>query len=257
MSRRPTAHRIVAAVAVAVMMTAATRASAETVTMSFSKTTGTAPVGVTYTIGGNTTSTSITPGPYYWQQTGSPMNANFGASIATFCVELNQGFPSGSANYTVNTLAAVKGTATADAIQKLFANNYNSAWASSSFGGSTASTAFQLALWELTYDGASGALGTGNFKYTGSLTSGVGLAAKNMLAALAGTSSSSFGSLFPGQQVVWLSNGSSQDQIAIITPKVPGGPVPAPPSIILAGLALGTGLFGRVVRRRKVAEAVS
>ncbi len=57
--------------------------------------------------------------------------------------------------------------------------------------------------------------------------------------------------------MVWLSNGSAQDQIAIITPKVPGGPVPAPPSIILAGLALGTGMFGRVLRRRKVADAVS
>jgi hypothetical protein len=256
MSRRP-AHRIVAAVAVAALMSVATRASAETVTMSFSKTTGASPVGVTYTIGGSTTSTSITPGPYYWQQTGSPMNSNFNSSIATFCVELNQGFPSASADYTVNSLASVKGAATADAIQKLFANNYNTAWASSSFTGSTNSTAFQLALWELVYDGASGVLGTGNFQYTGSLTSGVGLAAKNMLAALAGTSSSSFGSLYPGQQVVWLSNGSKQDQITIITPKVPTPGVPVPPTIVLAGLALGTGMFGRVFRRRKVAEAVS
>lgn len=256
MSRRPSAHRIVAAVAVAVMMTAATRASAETVTMSFSKTTGTAPVGVTYTIGGTTTSTSITPGPYYWQQTGTPMNSNFGSSIATFCVELNQGFPSASENYTVNTLASVAGTSKAGAIEKLFANNYNSSWANSSFTGSTAATAFQLALWELVYDGAAGALGSGNFRYTGSLTSGVGLAAANMLAALAGTSTSAFSSLFPNKQVVWLSNGTKQDQIVII-PKAPDVPVPAPPSVVLAGLALGTGVFGRLIRRRKLAATVS
>ena len=63
--------RLVAALAVAVLMSAATRASAETVSLDFTKTTASAPVGVTYTIGGSTTSTSITPGPYYWQQTGS------------------------------------------------------------------------------------------------------------------------------------------------------------------------------------------
>jgi hypothetical protein len=254
MSRRPSALRLFA---VAAMLSVASTASAETVSLDFTKTTGTAPVGVQYTIGGTTTSTSITPGPYYWQQTGSPMNSNFASNIATFCVELNQGFPSASADYTVNSLASVAGSAKAGAIEKLFANNYNSSWANSSFTGSTNSTAFQLALWELVYDGPSGTLGGGNFRYTGSLTSGVGLAAKNMLAALAGTSSSAFSSLYPNSQIVWLSNGSKQDQITII-PKVPDVPgVPAPPSILLAGLALGTGVFGRVFRRRKIAEAVS
>jgi len=246
-------------VAVAGLMLGSSRASAETVSLDFTKTTGTAPVGVTYTISGSTTSTSITPGPYYWQQTGSPMNSNFGSTVATFCVELNQTFPAGTSSgaFNVTSLAAVKGTATADAIQKLFGNNYNTAWASSSFTGSTNSTAFQLALWELVYDGTGGALGTGNFTYTGSLTSGVGLAAKNMLTALGSTSSSAFGAAFPNSQVVWLSSGSFQDQIAIV-PHVPPPPgVPAPPSIVLAGLALGTGLFGRAFRRRKdVAAAV-
>jgi hypothetical protein len=261
MSPRPVPIRrvrwVAAAVAVVGLMLGSSRASAETVSLNFSKTTGTAPVGVAYTIGTTTTTTSITPGPYYWQQTGSPLNSNFGSTVATFCVELNQGFAASSASYTVSALGAVKSAATTDAIQKLFANNYNSAWASSTFTGSTASTAFQLALWELVYDGPGGALGTGNFKYTGSLTSGVGLAAVNMLSALAGTSSTAFNSLFPNSQVVWLSNGSYQDQITL-APKAPQPPgVPAPPSIILAGLALGTGLFGRVLRRRKVAEVVS
>jgi hypothetical protein len=245
--------------AVAGLMLGSSRASAETVSLDFTKTTGTAPVGVSYTIGTTTTTTSITPGPYYWQQTGSPMNSNFGSTVATFCVELNQGTPGGpdSVVFTVTALAAVKSSATTTAIQKLFANNYSSAWANSSFGGEEASTAFQLALWELVYDGPTGSLGGGNFKYTGSTTSGVGLTAKNMLSALAGSSASSFGSLFPNSQVVWLSNGSYQDQLAIIpkAPDVPG--VPAPPSIVLAGLALGTGLFGRTFRRRKdVAAAV-
>ena len=254
MSPRPAALRLVA---VAALMSVATTASAETVTLDFTKTTGSATVPVTYTIGSTTTSTSITPGPYYWQQTGSPMNSNFGSTVATFCVELNQGFPSASADFTVSALASVAGTAKAGAVEKLYANNYSSAWANPSFTGSSTSTAFQLALWELVYDGPSGALGTGNFKYTGSLSSGVGLAAKNMLAALAGTSSSAFGNAFGGAQVVWLSNGNKQDQITIINPKVPETPVPAPPSVVLAGLALGTGVFGRVFRRRKVAGAVS
>ncbi|HUR54714.1 MAG TPA: hypothetical protein VMZ71_11320, partial [Gemmataceae bacterium] len=168
-------------------------------------------------------------------------------------------FPAGSTSgvFTVESVAAVEGTATADAIQKLFVNNYNTAWANSSFAGSSTATAFQLALWELVYDGPGGNLGNGNFTYAGALNSGVGKSAKDMLNDLAGTSSSSFGSLFPNTQVVWLSSGSFQDQITVV-PKVPDVPVPAPPSIVLAGLALGTGLFGRAFRRRKeVAAAVS
>jgi len=260
MSPRPVpvsrARWVAAALAVTGLMLGSSRASAETVSLDFTHTTGTAPVGVTINGGAPV---SITPGPYYWQQTGSPMNSNFGSTVATFCVELNQGFPAGTSSgvYTVNSLASVKGTATADAIQKLFANNYSTAWASSSFAGSTTSTAFQLALWELVTDGTGGNLGSGNFTYTGSLSSGVGLAAKNMLTALGSTSSSAFGGAFPNTQVAWLSSGSFQDQIVVV-PKIPDVPgVPAPPSILLAGLALGTGLFGRAFRRRKeVADAV-
>ena len=254
MSRRPAA---LCFLAVAAMMSVAPTASAETITMAFSTMTGSAPVGVTYTIGGTTTSTSVTPGPFYWQQTGSPLNSNFGSTVATFCVEVNQQFQSAGTDFTVNSLASVTGTAKATAIEKLYANNYNSAWANPSFTGSTNSTAFQLALWELVHDGPNEALASGNFKYTGSLSSGAGLAAKNMLTDLAGTSSSAFGTLFGNAHLVWLSNGSKQDQITLLIPRVPDTPVPAPPSIVLAGLALGTGVFGRVFRRRKVAEAVS
>ena len=255
---RPRPVRWLAATAVlAGLLCGSSRAAAETVSLGFTNTTGSAPVGIQYTIGGVTSSASITPGPYYWQQTGAPINSNFGATVATFCVELNQGFSPTTAVYTVDPLATIKSAATTDAVMKLWANNYSSTWGAKVFAGSPTSTAFQLALWELVYDGPGGALGTGNFKYTGSLTSGVGLAAANMLAALAGTSSSAFASLYPNSQLVWLSNGTYQDQIAII-PKVPGGTVPAPPSIMLAGFALCSGLFGRVLRRRKeVAAAVS
>jgi hypothetical protein len=238
------------------LLCGSSRATAETVSLGFQNTTGSAPVGVQFTIGGSTQSASITPGPYYWQQTGSPMNSNFGAQVATFCVELNQGFPPTSGVFTVDSLGSVRSAAVTDAIQKLWANNYSSSWAARTFAGSTASTAFQLALWELVYDGPGGALGGGNFRYTGSLTSGVGLAAANMLAALSTTSSSKFASLFPTSQLVWLSNGSYQDQLTI-APKPAAGVVPAPPSIVLAGLALCSGLFGRSLRRRKeVVEAV-
>ncbi|HUR54413.1 MAG TPA: hypothetical protein VMZ71_09795, partial [Gemmataceae bacterium] len=85
MSARPVPSRrvrwIAAAVAVTGLVLGSSRASAETVSLDFTKTTGSEPVHVTYNGGAEI---ALTPGPYYWQQTGSPMNSNFSSTVATF-----------------------------------------------------------------------------------------------------------------------------------------------------------------------------
>lgn len=258
MSPRPAHHRrirlIAAALATAGLLVGSSRASAETVSLYIDKTTGSAPVPVKYTIGGTTSTASVTPGPYYWHQVGTPLNSNFPANVTTFCVELNQGFPTPSSTYTVDALGAKVNAATATAITKLYGNHYDSAWNSTSFGGSAASTAFQIALWELVYDGPGSTLGSGNFRYNGSTTSASTLAA-SWLAGLASESTAAFTTKFGSQQLVWLSNGSKQDQLTL--KDSPQGAVPAPPSIVLAGLALVSGLSGRALRRRKAADAAN
>lgn len=258
MSPRPVPVRgtrfLVAAVAVAGVLVSSSRASAESISLYYDRAAnpGTG-VSVSFN-GGNSFST--TPGPYYWHQTGNPMNSNFPANVTTFCVELSQGFPSGSEPFTVEALGAKVSGAKATAITKLWGAHYDTAWEKTGFGGTPQSTAFQLALWELVYDGPGGALNNGNFRYTGASSNASTLAA-SWLSALASTPASVFSTNFGTSQLVWLSNKHKQDQITMIPgPKVPSV-VPAPPSAVLAGFALCSGLVGRALRRRKdVAGAV-
>src|SRR5438874_8152497 len=99
-------------------------------------------------------------GPLYWHDNNLPPNPNFPPPTTTFCIELAAGqiLPSVGTNvvFGVTTLSAAPtiGTqAKADAITELYGRYYNTAWNNPATGASNDSIAFQLALWELTYDG--------------------------------------------------------------------------------------------------------
>ncbi len=245
------------------LLIGSSRAAAGTVDLQFDQTTGTSAVSIKYTIGGTTTTESAVPGPYYWHQVGSPLNSSFPNSVTTFCVELNQYISTGNQyTYTSTALASQSGVTALEAtdITKLWGAYYNaSAWDNTSFTGSLQSTAFQLALWKLVYDGGTNLnLTSGNFVIPGATASSLnntttadGLA-QTWLNALAGTSSSIFSTNFSGEQLVWLSNSWSQDQLTMIPSSTPPTVVPAPPGLVLAGIGF-LGLIGRSVRRRKVA----
>ena len=111
MSFRPTpfgGRWLAATVALAGLLAGSSRASAETVSLLFDHTNGAAGVPVQYTIGGTTSTASPQPGPYYWQQTGSPINSNLPGNLATFCVELNQTFDGSATTYNVDPLSAIR-----------------------------------------------------------------------------------------------------------------------------------------------------
>src|SRR6185437_7568534 len=125
-------------------------AAADTVNLTFEHTTRSPAVSV------NVKGTSVTgtPGPYYWQESNAPAGSPFPNPTTTFCVELTQHISTGHTyTYTETPLAATPGVNATEAtlISELWGAHFNTAWESSSFTGSSASTAFQLALWELVY----------------------------------------------------------------------------------------------------------
>lgn len=147
----------------------------------------------------------------------------------------------------------------ADAITELYGRYYNKDWNQSSFTGSEDSVAFQIALWELVYDGPPSGenptdLSNGVF-YINSPSSYGYATAQTWLNSLTGDTSS-FATRFPNEQLVALvapSPGvkpldSYQDQIAMIPIAVP-----APPGVILAGIGF-VGLLGSRRLRRKPIE---
>src|SRR2546423_1778267 len=84
-----------AALAAVLLLALAPRASADTLTMQFTGTTGSS--SVSYSLNGN--AGNAVPGPYYWNCTPPP---NGGSNpVATFCIELTQGIPSGNINFNV------------------------------------------------------------------------------------------------------------------------------------------------------------
>lgn len=238
------------------------RAAAGTVDLVFDQTTGTAGVSVQFKIGSATTTSTVTPGPYYWHEVNAPANSAFPNPTTTFCVELNQTISTGTGyTYTTTPLASQAGVTALEAtdISKLWGAYYNTAWNSKSFTGSVQSTAFQLALWKLVYDGGTNlSLLSGNFLIPGATaasltnTSTAAGLAQTWLNALAGTSSSIFSTNLPGKQLVWLSNGSAQDQLTMVSTPQTVVTTPAPPGLVLAGIGF-VGLVGRSLRRRSPA----
>jgi hypothetical protein len=248
-----------AVLAVAGLIASPPRAVADSVTLQFNQTTASAAVSVQYTIGGVAKAETAVPGPYYWTPVTQPLNSTFPNPTTTFCVELNQTISTGQQyTYTVTPLASQSGVTATEAadISKLWGAYYNSAWGSTSFAGSLQSTAFQLALWKLVYDGGTNlSLLSGDFVIPGATASSLsntstaaGLA-QSWLNALAGTPSSIFSTNFSGEQLEWLSNSWSQDQLTMVPTPHPNVVTPAPPGVVLAGIGF-LGLLGRSIRRR-------
>jgi hypothetical protein len=250
---------LTACVVVASLVASSSRASADSVGLKFDQTTSSPGVSVQYTIGGVTSTETAIPGPYFWTPTSQPLNSTFPNPTSTFCVELNQTISTGNTySYTVSPLASQSGVTSTEAtdITKLWGAYYNTAWESTSFNGSLQSTAFQLALWKLVYDGGTNlSLLSGNFVIPGATSSSLsntstaaGLA-QSWLNALAGTSSSIFSSNFGSQELVWLSSPTAQDQLTMIPNPHPNVVTPTPPGVVLAGIGF-LGLLGRSLRRR-------
>jgi hypothetical protein len=246
-----------AVVAAAGFLAASPRASADTVSLHFNSTAlpNQSSSGVTVQIGSDKPIDGI-PGPYNWT---APAGSGFPNPTITFCSELTQSINTGNSyTYTVTPLAQASEitSAQATAISELYAGHYTDALT----GGAAASTAFQLALWAIIYDT------DGNYKLTGrhhgnlyvqsvGSTAGGSSAlstAKDWLASLG--SQPSFSSVFPNQQILWLSNSNAQDQIAVIpsqpTTTPPPQGVPAPPGVLLGLIGLGGCMLGRGFRRR-------
>lgn len=245
--------------AVAALCAHVPRASAELITLNYQgQTTNPGNPTLAVTVNG-TTFSNASIAPFYWTQNAVPPNQSFPPPISTYCIELstNQPLPPVGTNTVFSVVSAdsALGSATASAVGELYARYYQTAWADqSTFHGSVDSAAFQLAMWELIYDGAgSSDLGSGNFQASGlgSYTT----TAQDMLSSLNG--SVSFSDRFGDSELVALlapattDPNKSQDQIQdqiTIRPK----PVPAPPALMLAGVGV-LGLLGRARWNRRKA----
>jgi hypothetical protein len=217
----------------------------------------------------NGSSEAVTPGPYFWSTTTTPIN-----SVSTFCVQLDSFIQVGQTyTFQKTSLASaptIGNQTKADYITELFGRYYNTAWSNPSFTGSTQATAFQLALWELVYDGPTDAsskgsldLSSGTFKDTSSSdSSAVSLAQKYLnggsgYTALSGDTSQ-FTKNFGGYQLLGLSPSSGQGQVVngVQGQVVLVNTVPAPPGVFLAGAGLIALVGrGRFLRRKPTAAA--
>jgi hypothetical protein len=255
--------RLFAAAAV-VLLAAPARSPAESITMAL---TG-FPNGSGNVSLDGTTITAAPIGPLDWTQYQSggapfnhPPNPNFPNPVTTFCIELGntagtQITPGTPYTFGVRsdlTTAPTIGTqAKANAILELYGRHYDPAWAAAGFTGSAASVAFQLALWELVYDGPGGSLSGGRFSVDPA-TFPEAATAQSWLNGLTGDTSV-FASAFPNMELVALVAPADPNEAKLATPTqdqlaLRAKVVPAPPSVLLAGLALGGLAFRRVLRR--------
>jgi len=277
--RRPNPYLV--AGAVALLLTTSQRSSADTtLNLQFAQPGTTSAPTLTISLNGKQTS-GVEPGPYFFNV--NPPPSGGGSPISTFCMELGQGVNSGSAaTYTVTALNASSGTTisanntnvqgVANALQALYGLYYNNNWASiSSFQNSTPAvqaqaSAFQLAIWDLIYDGtwdvshpnANNFFSTGNLQSPNSTAEQGAQAMLNNVLNNINTGITDFNTNLPGATLVALTNPSYQDQLWLEpTPKAPPPSVPAPPGLLLAGVGFLT-LIGRsrLIRRNPVTPAV-
>jgi hypothetical protein len=185
---------------------------------------------------------------------------------STFCLELTPGqqLPAvgESVEFKVFKLAEAPSPAAANAalIAELYGKHYQTAWDGSAYkssGTTDPSIAFQIALWELLYDGQSNGLTSGTFALP---TTGYQAAqdAQALLASLTKTGDASFfTNRFAGKELVALiapsSDGKEPKDIQNQITMRPTSVVPAPPGLILAGIGMVT-LLGRSRLRRKPAQ---
>jgi len=241
------------ALAVAALVLAAPgRSSAESVTMAL---TGFPNGSGNVSLDGNTI-TAAPIGPLYWSQfqsSGSPFNRppneSFSNPVTTFCIEVGntagtQITPGTPYTFGVRAPAdapTIGTQAKADAILELYGQHYNTAWDSGSFAGSADSVAFQLALWELVYDGRSSdpnSLSDGRFSVSSS-TFPEAATAQSWLNGLTGDPGAFF-TKFPNTELVSLVAPADPSEAKLTTPTqdqltMRPKAVPAPPSVVLAG----------------------
>ncbi len=223
---------VVAALAVAGLLTLSPRASADTISLNLTA----GSTSVSYKPNGGSV-VSVGGGPFHWTQT-TPINTNYASAITTYCIDLTHGITSGTYTTQTNlTLAPTIGTdAKGLAITELFDRYYYN-----SLTSSANSSAFQLALWELVYDGAtSKSLTAGSIQ--GDTAQPYTAQAQSMLNSLGSKSSYANHDLAISHLEVLVSSNGNQDQIMVV-PNPPKG-VPAPPAVMLAGIGV-LALFGR------------
>lgn len=189
-------------------------------------------------------------GAFTWNQT-APIN---GASVTTYCVDINDSIRSGT--FTTHTdITAVPNISSSDAtaIKTLYDHYY-----SSSFASAITEAAFQYALWKLVY-GSSYTIPTGstpdqktaaieaNYLLNGEMYNGKAYDNKEHDLANA-----SLVALVPCDNGV---NGLKPNQAQLmVVPNPPKG-VPAPPAVMLAGIGM-LALFGRARWNRKATPTV-
>lgn len=250
------------------------RATADQINLFFNTATN-APT-VQGTLNGSPTQ-PLTPGPYYFTQNNVPINSSFPPPTVTFCAQVTEFVSTGkSYEFNVTSVAAlptVGNQTKADYITELWGRHYDTAWNSTSFASKppsdpayTDSIAFQLALWEVIYDGPFSPNGLnlagGNFTVPGvgsgnAVYDAAYLEAKSWLSELTGKTSY-FNNRFSGYSLAGLTDptdpkgkpSNPQDQITMI-PKA----VPAPPGAVLAGIGF-IGLIGRARWLRRKPAAV-
>ncbi|MCS6865737.1 MAG: hypothetical protein RMJ56_14665 [Gemmataceae bacterium] len=261
-ARTPWIRPSIAVCAIVAFLTITPPAAAEVVTLNYQGAT-TNPGNPTVQVTLNSTTFSNLPvGPFYWQQNSIPPNANFPPPIATFCIEIatNQPLPSVGTNTTFSVVRPQdaptigNNSAKVAALYELYGRYYDTAWENkTTFTGSTDSVAFQIAIWELIYDGASSpSLSSGNFQASGLGT--ITTVAQNMLNSLNGDTSY-FNNRFAGYELVALIapsiDGKSTDQIQ---DQLILRPIPAPPAALLASFGV-LALLGRARWLRRTTAA--
>ncbi len=225
------------------------RASAEQIDLTFVSTTGATNIAFNY----NNQTGSATPGPWFWNASPPP---NMGSNpIATFCIEVtNLNVVNGQYDVVSPASAPTIGDpAKVDAILAHYGKHYNLDWNNPATAQSDPTfRPFQLALWELVYDGVydlanpgSNWLGTGAFK-SGSSAAGVATTMLNATLGDVAGGVTEFNTRLSGYELVALVNRDGQDQLWL----KPGKPVPAPPAVLLAGIGfLALGGRARWLRR--------
>jgi hypothetical protein len=277
MLSRPINRYFVAGAVALVLATGQNARADNTLNLQFAQPGTTSVPTLTITLNGQQMK-GVEPGPYFFNV--NPPPAGGGSPISTFCMELGQGVNSGSAaSFTITPLNASSGTTisanntnvqgVANALQALYGLYYNNNWSSiSAFQSSSPSaqmqaSAFQLAVWDLIYDGtwdvshpnATNFFSTGNFQASTSTAEQEAQTMLNNVLNNINTGISDFSANLPGETLVALTNPTYQDQLWLEpTPKVVPG-VPAPPGLFLAAVGLLT-LLGRArLNRRTSAPA--
>lgn len=202
---------------------------------------GTIPSQDVSMVGFGSTYEAMPVGPFQFSVTGGDGTFAAGSTIRGFCADFDQALTPGQSYPFVVTSPSALPDVGPDAtklalIDRLFERHYGTA-TDADRGG-----AFQLALWELLYDGPGSLdLNAGNIDVTSPDSVNAVAIAKSWLAALETPDPTDA----DNYTVIGLFNANNQDQLTV----VPNNPVPAPAGAVLGLVALGG--FGLRRLRRK------